>query len=572
MRVVWLGLWLATAAGAAPVLLTDCETPAGWRVTGAASCAAADSAAVGKGAIRVGLPGNAILELGKQWLPGSAAWDTYQGVSFYVKGDGSDNYGCLAIGAAAEGAYTFVHYFPLRETAWHKLTVPWAEFVPEGQWDPIGSPGALPPSGITTIRCGSRWVIGHNNQPLPRVEFSLDQVMLEEQVAAPAAAPPPRPFASVVERLKARQPVSIVCLGDSITAGTSLPDKEQQRYAVGVGQRLRTWLGYEQVTCVSRAVGGAKLTDARAWIPRDLAGDPPDLVTILYGYNDKSNTFTREAFKRSLVDYLDRVARATGGRSALLPMATLPGNGPRFVMMDDFAEVVREVARERDLPCLDLHAVFKAIGRERIGEFFADMAHPNIEGHQLLAEAIAGYLARAAGVTPPPPPPAPAIEPGVARSWSFEADAEGWRLDGEVSVAQGTAVSGQGALRFAMAAPAADHRRAWSPIVPVKPGQRYDLSARIYRTEPAKGNHGLYVGYYTTADGAGEPGIQPVRGASNMPGVWEPVSGRITIPDGVAALTVLIWAAREASGTFWVDEVTLTPAPVVARPSAVPGG
>ncbi|NUP99243.1 MAG: hypothetical protein HUU35_05230, partial [Armatimonadetes bacterium] len=124
------------------------------------------------------------------------------------------------------------------------------------------------------------------------------------------------------------------------------------------------------------------------------------------------------------------------------------------------------------------------------------------------------------------------------------------------------------ALKYTMLAPAGDHRRAWSPAMPVKPGQRYEIAARVYRTEPAEGNHGLYVAWYPTAEAVGEANIQAVRGASNTLGVWEPLSGRITVPDGAAAMRVLFWAAREAKGTFFVDDVSVTP----VAPPATPAG
>ena len=124
---------------------------------------------------------------------------------------------------------------------------------------------------------------------------------------------------------------------------------------------------------------------------------PLALVTILYGYNDKSGAHTKAYFKDSLNDYLDRIARKTGGKTAVLLLPTIPGMGPRFVMMDDFADAVRETAQARGLACFDLQKVFKAIGREKINDLLADMAHPNAEGHRLIAEAIANVLAGAGG-------------------------------------------------------------------------------------------------------------------------------------------------------------------------------
>jgi lysophospholipase L1-like esterase len=66
-------------------------------------------------------------------------------------------------------------------------------------------------------------------------------------------------------------------------------------------------------------------------------------------------------------------------------------------MMDDFADAVRETAKARGLACFDLQKVLKDIGREKLDDYLADMAHPNAEGHRIIAEAITGFLAGAAG-------------------------------------------------------------------------------------------------------------------------------------------------------------------------------
>ncbi len=556
--------WLTVPLGAAPVVLDDCESIAGWKAAGGAAVAKAPSAAVGQGALAVTLPGTVQRELSNRPLPGCLAWDTAAGLSFQVKGDGSDQFGCLAVGTSHAGAYTYVAYFPLRDTNWHPVTVAWADFVPESQCEALGAPGGLPPSGINVLRFGSRWNIWHNNQPMPKVTFAVDQITVVEQAPAVGPAPKLRPFEDVVARLKAKQPVRIVCMGDSITAGTALANKDQDRYAVGVQQRLRDWLGSPGLTCVSRAVGGARLNDARAWVPRDFAGDPPDLVTVLYGYNDKSNTFCREYFKRSLLDYLERLARRTGGRTAVLLMATLPGTGPRFLMLDDFAEVVRQTAKEQGLPCLDLHQAFKAIGREAIEDEFADMAHPNEAGHQRLADLIARYLAGAAGVTPPKAAAAtqPTVEPGQPQRWTFAAGLDGWRLDGgdEVRLAAGQGVEGRGALEYQMVAkPAKDHRRAWSPLVAVKPGQRYVATAQVKCLTAGTGTVGLYLASYADAPGTGEPQISLIRAAGNLVGRWEPVTGKLVIPARAAAIRLLVWSSRDSTGSFLVGDVALTP-------------
>ncbi|MEW6359573.1 MAG: GDSL-type esterase/lipase family protein [Planctomycetota bacterium] len=565
--LIWIVLCLIIIGlphvNADPVILEDFETLTGWKAEPeTASFKQAASAAVGQGAIQVTLPRTVFKQISSRPIEGSAAWDRYEGISFWVKGDGSDLFGSLAVGPSASGSYTYVCYFPLKNTEWHRVAVAWADLAPEGQYDPIGASGALPPSGIQAIRFGSRWVIYTNNAKIPEHTYCVDHIQIEEKVEGPAPPPKPRPFSDVPDLLKSKKKIHIVCMGDSITAGTALADKDKERYAVRMQELLREWLGYGDILCDSRAVGGARLTDARAWAPRDFAGEPPDLVTILYGYNDKSGAYTRDYFKRSLNDYIDRIARETGGKAAIWLLTTIPGTGPRFVMMDDYADAVRETAKERGLACFDLQKVFKDVGRDKIEGYFADQAHPNAEGHQVIADAIATFLVTSAGITTPKPKPKPkaAAPPGKEQTWAFESDAAEWQIKSdEIALSQEKASSGATALKFSMKSPAKGHRCAYSPAFPVSEGQRYCIEAKAFCADVTNGTVGIYVCSFTNQQAEGSPEIKSVRNASNTTGRWETLKGDFTVPADVVALKVMVWSRDDSVGTFYVDDVHVIP-------------
>ncbi|MBN1673912.1 MAG: CIA30 family protein [Kiritimatiellae bacterium] len=387
----------------AQAVIEDFEHLDAWKVDKSkAKIAAATPAAVGESAIQVTFPGMAYRRLYKSPPLENADWDSYEGISFYARGDGSDLYGCLALGGRSwQSGHVYVYYFPLRHTDWRPYTIAWDDLVPESDVLPIGRLGALPPSGIQHVRLGSRWQIGHNNARIPPHTYSVDHIALAKKVPRDRAVPAPRPFAEVAARLKSGAALHVVCMGDSITAGTSLKDKDASRYATQTQNTLRQWLKRDNITVESRAVGGAKGWDLRAWVHRDFEGEPPDLVTVLFGYNDKSAALAVEGFRRSLNDYIDRVARKTGGKTAILLLPTIPGKRHRFVMMDDYAECVREVAARRGLAMCDVQKVFKALGREGVENYFADMAHPNEAGHQLMADTLARFLMNAAGIAIP---------------------------------------------------------------------------------------------------------------------------------------------------------------------------
>ncbi len=347
----------------------------------------------GGSAVQVNLPGQVVALADGTLLQSVEERNGCNGVAFRLRGDGSDNWGCVTFcGFGSDMRYSYSLYVPLRDTTWHEVRAPFEEMVSEASVYPIGAPGMLPPGGVGALILGTRWTLVWNNAPMPAHSYALDDVRVVDDATPLGPAPAPRPLDEVLRRLRDRRPVTIQCMGDSITAGTGLADRDAQRYATVLEGLLRARLGYDGVTCYSRAVGGAKLNDARFWWRRDFEGVQPDLVTIAYGYNDTSNTVPVDYYRYALNDYIDRIARATGG-AAICPITTLPGGAHRFWMLDDYAQAVRNLCAERgDVTCIDLAAQIKPMGVAAWMTMLGDLAHPNAEGHRWLANALADWI------------------------------------------------------------------------------------------------------------------------------------------------------------------------------------
>ena len=116
--IVAMLLWLCMSAAADPIVLEDFESLDGWSVMRKpATLGPAGTAAVGKGAIKVTMPGIVFRQFSKGPRRDAAAWDAYQGISFWVKGDGSDLFGCLSVAYDRHqwSNYSFVYFFSLKE-------------------------------------------------------------------------------------------------------------------------------------------------------------------------------------------------------------------------------------------------------------------------------------------------------------------------------------------------------------------------------------------------------------------------------------------------------------------------
>jgi len=142
----------------------------------------------------------------------------------------------------------------------------------------------------------------------------------------------------------------------------------------------------------------------------------------------------------------------------------------------------------------------------------------------------------------------------------LEDGVDGWVLKPkDVALAQEQASSGKAALKFHMTAAGRSHRCAYSPAFKVAPGQQYRIQAEVLCAKPGNGTVGVYTCSYADAKAEGKNVIKSVRAASGMAGRWETVKGNFTVPQGVAALKILIWSRSDSTGTFYIDDLSVTP-------------
>jgi len=404
---VCLVLGLAQGCANRQTVLESFESLDGWTVWpkawgGKAAFEKAPDAGVGSGAIQVTMPGVVYKELSPDQIASAGGWNKCTGLSFMVKGNGSDLYACLAIGPAGAGSWRhgfaskrntgYVVYFPLKDEQWHEVRAAWRDFAAEGEHPGIGTDGGMSPAAIRVIRLGSRWKYYRNYARFPQHQYAVDQIRFLTEALPQQRAKPLRPFAEVMARLRAREPVRVLCLGDSITAGAGV--KGPQTYWSVAQGKLREHFGYDQIAVEGWGIGGATVLDACPWARWHLS-PPPDLVTVMFGTND-SSAYPPAFFVAAFNDYLARIARATRGKTAVLLISTPLGLGNYYTKTDPYAQAVRQVAEAHHLPCLDLHQALKQIEQEELKTCFGDGVHPNATGHELIAEKLAAFLIDAA--------------------------------------------------------------------------------------------------------------------------------------------------------------------------------
>lgn len=245
----------------------------------------------------------------------------------------------------------------------------------------------------------------------------------------------------------------ILCFGDSVTFGFRVPlvflKRPQDRdpswlpYPARLEKRLRAANPGRTVEVIPLAVPGYSSHQGLAWLRRDLGRYRPDVVTLLYGWNDVSLRPLSDPDSMN-VDRLHVMARSIVSHSQALMYASRAATAPRFRGLHPFPHTERvpveafvanllemaRLARAGGATPVLIGPVFRdpveypdeaqrmgayraalrdAARRERIlyvevpelteaawpgnEKLFLEHIHPNHAGHRVLAQALLAFLA-----------------------------------------------------------------------------------------------------------------------------------------------------------------------------------
>ena len=327
------------------------------------------------------------------WANATPAWDEAAGLSFWVKGDGSESWGGLELIDGEDYALRYGYCFPIDSTEWTKITVPWRDLLPETPKGPaVGPEAGYKPSSFRNVWFGKWWYW----RDYPAHSFTIDQLALEPTIElddadyTPAEAGTPR----VLAKLKAGEPVTIATVGDSLSAAEHWANREVL-WSTVLADRLKETYGSE-VTVVNAAIGGTTLNTNLVLMPRWLKGTPaPDLVTVWFGYNDWDGGQRGAGFADTLRLAVDRIRRMTGGKSDVLLMTTCPAL-ERWETMAELAQAARDVAADKRTGLADMEAAFHAFGAEEAARpdlYCTDKTHLGKAGHELAASTVLKAIA-----------------------------------------------------------------------------------------------------------------------------------------------------------------------------------
>ncbi len=230
--------------------------------------------------------------------------------------------------------------------------------------------------------------------------------MPSEATAAPPPSGNPAPAAERAAR-KPERPIGtprIVFLGDSLTAGLGLPERES--YPSLIQERLdREGYDYE---VVNAGVSGDTSAGGLRRLDWSLEGNVK-IVILALGANDGLRGLPVDALRKNLSTIVERCA-ARGVGVILAGMEAPPNNGPEYAAA--FRVSYKDLARAHRVPLIPF-LLQGVAGDASLNQ--ADGIHPNTRGAELMAETVWRALSPSLGSPAKPVLSEPVAKPGESK-------------------------------------------------------------------------------------------------------------------------------------------------------------
>lgn len=195
---------------------------------------------------------------------------------------------------------------------------------------------------------------------------------------------------TVGRRLEGPAPVTWVFVGDSITHG-STHTNGRRSFVEHFAERTRAELGRVDDVVINTGISGDRTADVLAGFAGRVGRFDPDVVVVLLGTNDSvDGPGGRAGFADRMAEIVTRVRRL--GAIPVLQTPNPADEAAAAPERDDlpaYVDVVRTLARERDVMLVDHHAHWlDAGGGTAPSRWLDDPIHPNGPGHLEMARTI----------------------------------------------------------------------------------------------------------------------------------------------------------------------------------------
>ena len=184
-------------------------------------------------------------------------------------------------------------------------------------------------------------------------------------------------------------PVTIVCLGDSVT-GVYYHTGGRRAYPEMLELAIQQVQHHAKVRVFNAGISGQTTTEGLARLDRDVLKHKPNLVTISFGLNDVTR-LSEAQFEQNLKTLIEKCHSANAQVVLCTPNAVMDTDARPISKLTRYCERIRAVGQSLKVPVCDQ---FAAGERLQAQDAFAwrltmsDEIHPNMDGHKRMAEEL----------------------------------------------------------------------------------------------------------------------------------------------------------------------------------------
>lgn len=188
----------------------------------------------------------------------------------------------------------------------------------------------------------------------------------------------------------AKEPMRIVCIGDSIT-GVYYHSGGMRAYPEMLQIALQKLHPNAKITVRNAGISGDTSKGGLARLERDVLAHKPHLVTIMFGMNDLVRVPVAD-FIANMTHIIQR-CRAAGAEVVLCTQNSIVDSPQRaMAKLTEYSQAIRDLAKAESLGVADCFAAFEAVRAKDALDWnllLSDAIHPNMDGHKLFAETLA---------------------------------------------------------------------------------------------------------------------------------------------------------------------------------------
>jgi len=198
----------------------------------------------------------------------------------------------------------------------------------------------------------------------------------------------------MVKKLDFTKPLTIVCLGDSITC-----DWDKPSYVNFWQDLLQKRFNNSKIKVINAGVSGDTVQDGYYRLQKDVLSYKPNLVTIMFGHNAVMFGLSPMFYWKYLESITDLLKRQSKAEVWLLTPNRV-GDENKEKKYFPYLQKIRESASQSEARVVDVWGTFAKASLEEIYTFKFDYGglsgkdyiHPNQKGQRLIAKALMEFV------------------------------------------------------------------------------------------------------------------------------------------------------------------------------------